>query len=186
MPWAAAIALGAVVAPTDPVAERAARIGIPKRVRAILEGEGLVNDAVAPTIKSVAVGVLLGHTVSASGAVGRFAAIAIGETAFGLGVGWLAARLRARITDSATEVVVTFITPFVAYLIPEALGGSGVLATVAAGMYIGEQMPELVPAGTRLHLTSVWRIIVYGLNGTLFLLDRPPVSRNLGAVPGRA
>ncbi len=64
----------------------------------------------------------------------------------------------------------TLVTPFAAYLVPVSLGGSGVLATVATGMYIGEQRPELLSSGTRLHLASVWDVVVSALNGTLFLL----------------
>jgi monovalent cation/hydrogen antiporter len=172
LPWAASVVLGAIVSPTDPVAATAlaSRIGIPRRLVAIIEGEGLVNDAVALTTKTIAVGALIGGTLSISTGVLRFVLIVIGEIAYGWAVGWLTAAIRKRIEDSSTETMVSLITPFAAYLIPVWLGGSGVLATVAAGMYIGEQRPELVPSGTRLHLTSVWGVIVYALNGTLFVL----------------
>jgi len=171
-PWAAALILGAIVSPTDPVATTAvaSRIGVPERLVAIVEGEGLVNDAVALTVKTIAVAALVAGHASTSGAVARFAAIVVGEIAWGVLLGWLVARIRKRVEESSTEIIVSLLTPFAAYLVPEALGGSGVLATVAAGMYIGEKRPELVPYGTRLHLASVWQVIVYALNGVLFLL----------------
>jgi CPA1 family monovalent cation:H+ antiporter len=172
LPWAAALVLGAIVSPTDPVASTAlaSRIGVPQRLVAILEGEGLVNDAVALTIKAIAIGALMGGSVAISTGVLKFVIIVAGEIAYGWAIGWLISAVRKRIEDPITETIVTLITPFAAYLIPASLGGSGVLATVATGMYIGEQQPELVPSGTRLHLTSVWEVIVYALNGTLFLL----------------
>jgi CPA1 family monovalent cation:H+ antiporter len=172
LPWAAALVLGAIVSPTDPVASSAvaARIGVPQRLVAIIEGEGLVNDAVALTIKAIAVGALVGGSLSISAGIVKFAAIVVGEVAYGWALGWVMAVIRKRITDSSAEILVSLITPFAAYLPPLAFGGSGVLATVATGMYIGEQNPELVPPGTRLHLTSVWQLVVYTLNGALFLL----------------
>lgn len=172
LPWAGALVLGAIVSPTDPVASTAlaSRIGVPQRLVAILEGEGLVNDAVALTIKTIAIAAVMGASVPITAGILRFVLIVIGEIIYGWAVGWLIAAVRKRIADSSTETIVSLITPFAAYLVPAWLGGSGVLATVATGMYIGEQQPELVPSGTRLHLTSVWQLIVYALNGTLFLL----------------
>lgn len=170
--WPAALVLGAVVSPTDPVASTAlaSRIGVPRRLIAVLEGEGLVNDAVALTIKTIALAALLGAGASVSSGLVRFVVIVAGEIGYGLALGWFIAQVRKRIDDASTETVVTLVTPFAAYLVPWALGGSGVLATVATGMYIGEQSPELVPSGIRLRLTSVWQVIVYVLNGILFLL----------------
>ncbi len=172
LPWAAALALGAIVSPTDPVASTAlaSRIGVPQRLVAILEGEGLVNDAIALTVKTIALGAFITGEVEISAGVLRFVVIVVGEIAYGLAIGWLVASIRKRIADPSTEAIVTLITPFLAYLVPAWLGGSGVLSTVATGMYIGVQQPELVPFGTRLHLTSFWDVIVYALNGILFLL----------------
>lgn len=170
--WPAALVVGAIVSPTDPVAITAvaSRLGVPHRLVAIVEGEGLVNDAVALTIKTIALAALITGHASMGAAVARFFAIVVGEIGWGWLVGWIFAVIRRRIEDSSTEIAISLLTPFAAYLIPQALGGSGVLATVAAGMYIGEKRPELVPYGTRLHLASVWQVIVYALNGVLFLL----------------
>lgn len=170
--WAAAIVLGAIVSPTDPVATSAvaSRIGVPQRLVAIIEGEGMVNDAVALTIKTLAVSALLGGTFSISHGMLRFIAIVAGEVAYGWALGWAIAQIRKRIRTSSAEIMISLVTPFAAYLVPVSLGGSGVLATVATGMYIGVQTAEMVPSGTRLHLASVWQVIVYALNGILFLL----------------
>lgn len=170
--WAEAFALGAIVSPTDPVASTAIseRLGVPRRLTAITEGEGLVNDAIALTLLHVATTAIATSTFVPAHVLLRLLIIVFGETAYGLLVGWVAAKLRGRISDARVEVTVSILTPFVAYLLPESLGGSGVLATVAAGMYIGIKNPELVPSATRLNLAGFWDIITYLLNGTLFLL----------------
>jgi NhaP-type Na+/H+ or K+/H+ antiporter len=149
LPWAVAIVMGAIVSPTDPVAASAvaAKTGLPRRLIAILEGEGLVNDAMALTIFKLSLTAAVAGSFSWPAGLLRFAAILVGEPLYG----------------------VSLLTPFAAYLVPEHLGGSGVLATVAAGMYIGERRSTMVPAGTRLQATSVWQTIVFLLNGLLFL-----------------
>ncbi len=170
--WAEAFALGAVVSPTDAVAGTAVteRLGAPRRLVAIIEGEGLVNDAIALTMLRLATAAMLAGSFPVAAGFGRFAAIVAGEPVWGVFVGWVAAALRKRTGDARIEITISLMTPFAAYLLPEALGGSGVLATVAAGMYIGIRTPEMVPSGIRLRLTSVWEIVVYLLNGLLFLL----------------
>lgn len=170
--WALALALGAVVSPTDPAAAStvASRVGLPARLVAILEGEGLVNDAVALTLlRLAAVAAATGAFSLQAGAL-RFAAIMVGEPLYGWLVGVAFLWLRRRIADPRLEITFSLLTPFAAYLLPERLGGSGILATVAAGMYVGERRSDVVPAGTRLHATSVWDVIVFVLNGALFFL----------------
>jgi CPA1 family monovalent cation:H+ antiporter len=170
--WPVAVALGAVVSPTDPVAASAvaSRVGLPDRLIAILEGEGLVNDAVALTLLRVATVAIATGGFSAAQGVERFLAIVVGEPLYGWAVGVAIMRLRSRIEDPRLEITVSLLTPFAAYLLPEHLGGSGILATVAAGMYVGERRSAIVPAGTRLHATSVWDVVVFLLNGILFLM----------------
>src|SRR5205085_1213145 len=102
--------------------------------------------------------------------LGRFTAIVVGETIYGTVVGWVAARIRRHIFDARVEMTVSLMTPFVAYLVPQQLGGSGVLATLFAGMYIGIQAPELIPSDIRLSLAGTWSTLVYLLQGSLFLL----------------
>lgn len=170
--WAEAAVLGAIVSPTDPAASTAvaSRLGVPRRLTAIIEGEGLVNDAVSLTIYRLALTALAAGAFAIGVGVLRFVLVVVGEIAYGCAVGWAVTQIRKRITDPRAEITVSLLTPFAAYLVPEALGGSGVLATLSAGMYIGEKTPEIVPSGTRLHLTGVWDIIIHLLNGALFLL----------------
>lgn len=172
LPWAVAGALGALISPTDPVAASAvaARVGLPHRLMAILEGEGLVNDAVALTVLRLAIAAAVTGHFSIGGGVARFLAILIGEPLYGCVVGAAILLLRKHIEDPRLEITVSLLTPFAAYLLPEHLGGSGILATVAAGMYVGERLSDVVPAGTRLHSTSVWEVVVFLLNGVLFLI----------------
>jgi CPA1 family monovalent cation:H+ antiporter len=179
--WPAAVALGALVSPTDPVAATAvaARAGLPDRLVAILEGEGLVNDAVALTVLRIAIAAAATGHFSVSAGLERFFAILIGEPLYGCLVGASILWLRSRIEDPRLEITISLLTPFAAYLLPEHLGGSGILATVAAGMYVGERMSDVVPAGTRLQSTSVWEIVVFLLNGILFLIAGMELRRVL-------
>jgi monovalent cation/hydrogen antiporter len=170
--WPEAFALGAIVSPTDPVASTAVsqRLGLPRRLQAITQGEGLVNDAVALTALKLATAAALTHSYAVGHIFSRFGAIVVGEAGYGTLVGWVVAKLRKRIADSRVEVAISLATPFLAYLPPESLGGSGVLAAVAAGMYIGIQAPELLSAETRLSLSGAWDVVIYLLEGSLFFL----------------
>ena len=170
--WPEAFALGAIVSPTDPVASTSVsqRLGLPRRLKGITEGEGLVNDAVALTIFKLATAAIVTHVFSPGTVITRFLAIVFGETLWGLAVGWLTSNLRRRVYDPRVEVALSLATPFVAYIVPESLGGSGVLATVATGMYMGIQAPELLSAETRLNLAGTWNIVTFLLEGSLFFL----------------
>jgi CPA1 family monovalent cation:H+ antiporter len=170
--WPEAFALGAIVSPTDPVASTSVsqRLGLPRRLQSITEGEGLVNDAVALTILKLATAAIVTHAFSPGSVVTRFLAIVVGETLWGLAVGWLTAKLRRRVTDPQIDVSLSLATPFLAYIVPESLGGSGVLATVAAGMYIGIQAPELLSAEARVNLAGTWNTVTFLLEGSLFFL----------------
>lgn len=186
--WAEAFALGAAVAPTDTVASVAVsdRLGLPRRLLAITQGEGLVNDAVALTLLRVAIAAILAHEFSAARAVGRFAGIVVGEPAYGALIGWLAVTIRRHTADARVEVAISLLTPFLAFLIPESLGGSGVLATVAAGMYVSIRGPELVSSETRLSLAGIWDVLVFLLEGALFLLTGLQFRSIINGGPGLA
>jgi Na+/H+ antiporter len=188
LPWSVSFALGAVISPTDPVAASAvaSRVGLPHRLVAILEGEGLVNDAVSLSIFRIALLAWAGSGFSLEQGLLRLALILIGEPLYGWLLGIVVAFIRSRITDPDIEITVSLLTPFAAYLVPERLGGSGILATVAVGMYIGERSPELIPAGTRLHATSFWRMIVFLLNGGLFLTAGLELGREIGSPMAQA
>lgn len=172
LPVAAAFALGAIVAPTDPVAASAIlrRLGVPRRSVNVLEGESLVNDATALVAYKVAVAAAVGGTFSLAEASLRFVGVAAGGIAIGLVVGYLITQIRRRVDDPATEVTISLFTGYAAFLPADQLGVSGVLATVAAGIYIGWQAPQLLSPETRLRSYAVWEILVFLLNATLFIL----------------
>jgi monovalent cation/hydrogen antiporter len=185
LPWALAFALGAVLSPTDPAAAVAvaSRAGIPGRMTAILEGEGLVNDAIALTLLHLAVeAAATGHfSLKADGL--RCLAIIVGEPLWGWLIGKAAMFLRGHIVDPRLEITVTLLTPFAAYLPCEYLGGSGILATVTAGMYVGERRADVTPAGNRLHAASVWEIVVFLLYGALFVMTGVELCRVIQGTP---
>jgi monovalent cation/hydrogen antiporter len=172
MPWAVGFVLGAIVAPTDAVAPLAVvrRLGLPRRLIVVLEGEGLANDATALILYRFAVAAVGTGVFSAGAAVGDFALIVVGEIAYGLGIGWVSLRLRRLAQDPRAEITLSLLTPYAAFLLPAQLGGSGVLATVAAGLYVSWNGPLLIPAATRLQGIFFWDLLVYLLEGLVFLV----------------
>ena len=169
--WPAAFILGAIISPPDEVAaiSIARRLGIPKGLSTVLEGEGLVNDATALTVYRVAVAAILTHSFSAARAAGTFASIVTGEICWGLFVGWTFLRIRRAVDNTSLEICLSLLTPFAAYLPAERMGGTGVLATVAAGLYISYMNSHYVRAVTRLQVVPLWVIIEFVLDGILFL-----------------
>ena len=172
MPWAVGFVLGAIVAPTDVVAPLAIvrRLGLPRRLIVVLEGEGLANDATALILYRFAVAAVGTGVFSASTAAGEFALIVVGEIAYGVGIGWVSLRLRRWAQDPRVEITLSLMTPYVAFLLPAHLGGSGVLATVAAGLYVSWNGPLLIPAATRLQGIFFWDLLIYLLEGVIFLV----------------
>jgi len=172
MAWAPAFVLGAVVSPTDPVAasEIAGRLGARRRYMAIIEGEALVNDATALIAYKYAVAAVTAGTFSLFSAGGKFAMASVGGIAIGLGIGYVVAELRRRIDDPATEISISLVTSYLAYLPAAAVGASGVLAAVTSGVYLGWRSPELISPATRLQAYAVWEILVFVLNAALFTL----------------
>jgi len=172
LPWAVGFVLGAVVSPPDAVAPMAIaeRLLVPKRVLTILEGEGLVNDATALILFGFAVSAVATGELSLANAVAEFVAIAVGEAAWGAAIGWAMLRLRARAHDPQVEIVLALLTPFAAFWPPHLLGGSGVLATVAAGLYVSWNGPRFIAPATRLQGFFVWDLMVFVVTGIVFLL----------------
>jgi CPA1 family monovalent cation:H+ antiporter len=172
LPWAVAISLGAIVGPTDPVAATTIlrRLGIPRRIVNVLEGESLVNDASALVVYKVAVAAAIGGGFSAAEAGGRFLLAAGGGLAVGLIAGYLIAAIRRRTEDPTTEITISLFSGYVAFLPADQIGASGVLAAVTCGVYLGWRSPELVSPSTRLQSFAVWEILVFLLNATLFIL----------------
>ena len=142
----------------------------------MLEGEGLANDATALILYRFAVAAVSTGLFSFGQAAGTFALIVVGEIGYGIGIGWLSLRLRRWARDPRVEITLSLMTPYVAFWVPEHLGGSGVLATVAAGLFVSWNGPLLIPAATRLQGIFFWDLVVYLLEGFVFLADRPAGS----------
>jgi monovalent cation/hydrogen antiporter len=172
MPLAVGFVLGAIVSPTDAVAPLAVvrRLGLPRRLIVVLEGEGLANDATALILYRFAVAAVGTGLFSFGTAASEFALIVMGEIAYGVGVGWASLRLRRWAGDPRVEVTLSLLTPYIAFLVPQYLGGSGVLAAVAAGLYVSWNGPLLIPAATRLQGIFFWDLLIYLLEGLLFLV----------------
>src|SRR6476659_43514 len=170
--WGVAFVLGAIVAPPDVVAPLAIarRLGLPRRLLVVLEGEGLANDATALILYRFAVLSISTGAFSMTKAGGTFVLIVIGEIFFGIGVGWLSLRLRQWAQNPRVEITLSLMTPYLAYWIPEHIGGSGVLATIAAGLYVSWNGPQLIPAATRLQGIFFWDLIIYLIEGFVFLI----------------
>jgi monovalent cation/hydrogen antiporter len=172
LPWNVGFLLGAIVAPPDVVAPLAIarKLGLPRRILVILEGEGLANDATALILYRFAVVAISTGMFSLPKAAGTFAAIVAGELLFGVAVGWLSLRARHRTRDSQIEITLSLITPYIAYWVPEHFGGSGVIATVACGLYMSWNGPLLISSATRLQGIFFWDLVIYLIEGLLFLL----------------
>jgi monovalent cation/hydrogen antiporter len=172
MPWGAAFALGAIVAPTDPVAATtvARRLAVPRRVVSIIEGESLVNDGTALVAYRVAVAAAVGGSFSLLDAGVEFVLGAIGGVAIGLAVGWVISEIRRRIDDVPIEVTISLLSGYAGYVPAEAVHASGVLAAVTVGIVLGWRAPQISTASMRLTGYAVWEILVFLLNALLFVL----------------
>jgi monovalent cation/hydrogen antiporter len=172
MPLAVGFVLGAIVSPPDAVAPLSIvrRLGVPRRLVVVLEGEGLANDATALILYRFAVAAVATGLFSFGDAAGEFALIVVCEIAYGIAIGWLSLRLRRWAQDPRVEITLSLLTPYAAFLVPQQLGGSGVLATVAAGLFVSWNGPLLIPAATRLQGIFFWDFVVYLLEGFVFLV----------------
>ena len=172
LPWNVGFLLGAIVAPPDVVAPLAIarKLGLPRRILVVLEGEGLANDATALILYRFAVAAIATGLFSLPQATGTFLGIIVGEILFGAAVGWLSLHARHRARDTQVEITLSLITPYVAYWVPEHFGGSGVIATVACGLYMSWNGPLLISAATRLQGIFFWDLVIYLIEGLLFLL----------------
>ena len=172
LPWAVAAVLGAIVSPPDAVAPMAIarRLNMPERLLTVLEGEGLVNDATALILFSFAVAAVVHGSFSLSQAALSFVLIGAGEVAWGIACGWVTLRLRHWARNPQAEIMLSLLTPYLAFWVPHALGGSGVIAAVAAGLYISWTGPRFISPATRLQGYFVWGLATRGVEGLLFLL----------------
>jgi CPA1 family monovalent cation:H+ antiporter len=188
LPWNVALVLGAVLSPTDPVAATAIarRVGAPQRVITVVEGESLVNDSSALIAYRFAVAAVVSGSFSLADAGLRFVGGAAAGIAIGLAIGWLVARVRARVEDPTTEIALSLLTPYFAYLPAEAAGASAVLAAVTSGIYLGWNSPRLIAPDTRIQAFAVWRVLVFALNAALFTLVGLQLPAVLEAIAGRS
>jgi Na+/H+ antiporter len=172
MSWAVAFALGAIVSPTDPIAATAImrRVGAPRRIVNMVEGESLFNDASALVAYRVAVAAAVGGSFSLLDASLEFVGAAAGGVAIGLAVGYVVAAIRRRLEDPTTEITISLFTGYAAYLPADDLGLSGVLAAVTAGIYLGWRAPELISPTTRLQAFGTWEVLGFLVNAVLFML----------------
>src|SRR6478735_3480270 len=172
LPWSIGFLLGAIVAPPDVVAPLAIarRLNIPRRLLVILEGEGLANDATALILYRFALAAIMVGHFSLPTAIGEFVLIVASEIAFGIGIGWLSLRVRKWSRDPQVELTLSLITPYVSYWLPEHVGGSGVISTVACGLYVSWNGPLWISSATRLQGIFFWDLVIYLIEGMLFLL----------------
>jgi Na+/H+ antiporter len=170
--WPLGFVLGAILAPTDPLAATLIlrRLGAPRRIATILEGDSLVNDGTGLVLYKLALASVGAASVSLPAAAGEFVVVVLGGTAIGLTVGSLSARVRRSFDESRIEITVSLLTPFAAYIPAARLGVSGVLAVVAAGLYVGQQSTSIFSAETRLRYYAFWEVLAFLLNALLFLL----------------
>jgi monovalent cation/hydrogen antiporter len=199
LPWAAGFVLGAIISPTDAIAATtvAQRLGVPRRIVTVLEGESLINDATGIVAYRVAVAAVLTGAFSVWEAGLQFVVGASGGVAVGFAVGWLVVWTRRHLSeDPSVQNIVSLLTPFVAYLaaeelprrlwealhelvgVPADLHFSGVLSVVTTGLYLGRKGPYITSSGTRLQGFATWELITFLLNGLIFIL----IGLQLGSV----
>ena len=170
--WAVAFTLGAIVSPTDAIAatEVMHRVGAPRRITAIVEGESLVNDGLALVLYKTAVAAAVAGTFSLWNASWHLVVNIVGGIVVGLAVGYVIRQVRRRIDDAPTEVALALISGYLAYLPATAIGVSGVLAAVTIGVYMGWYTPQLTNGITRVSGNAFWEIFTFLINALLFAL----------------
>jgi monovalent cation/hydrogen antiporter len=184
LPWAAAFVLGAIVSPPDAIAATAVfeRLEVPRRIVTVLEGESLVNDTVALVAYRFAIAAVVTGAFSPAAAAMQLPLVALGGAAIGGIIGVSVDWIQRRLDDPPVQITISLLTPFLAYLAAEHWGCSGALAIVTAGVFLGWRLPRMVSARTRLELAAFWRMLVYLLNGIVFVfigLQLPQVMQGL-------
>jgi CPA1 family monovalent cation:H+ antiporter len=186
--WGPAFVLGAIVSPTDAVApaEIMRRVGAPRRLITVVEGENLTNDWTALVLYRFAVTAVVSGSFSLWEAGPKFLATGVGGVLVGLAVAWVIRQVRARIDDPPTEITISILSGYAAYLPAEELGLSGVIAAVATGLYMGWHTPQLTTPLMRLQGVAIWEILTFLLNAVLFLLVGLQLPSVLDGLSGRA
>jgi Na+/H+ antiporter len=172
LPWAAAFVLGAVVAPTDPVAAEATfrRLGVPDRVNTIVGGESIINDGTALVAYNIAVAAVVTGTFSVAQSGLQFLLVSGGGILLGAVVARIVTPLYGRLADPTIVVVFTLIPAYFCYIVAERLGASGILAVVTLGLYVGWQAPKRFTARARVQSYSFWEVLTFLMDSLLFIL----------------
>jgi Na+/H+ antiporter len=170
--WPLAFVLGSVISPPDDVAivTIADKIRMPTRIVTLLEGEGMLNDATALIIFRFSLAAVVTHQFYPLQALTTFVIVIIGETLYGLALGYAIGKLRLRIKNPVLHIMASILTPFLAYLPPEQLGGSGIIATVAVGSVIGHVYSVRFTPEFRLISKAVWPTLAFAIQNIIFLL----------------
>jgi CPA1 family monovalent cation:H+ antiporter len=182
-----AVVLGAIVSPPDPVAAVAVagRIGMPRRIVTILEGEGLLNDATALVLYRMAVAAAVTGTFSAGRAAVELAVAAVGGTVVGLAVAWAGSRILRRVEEAAVENTIKLLLPYVAWLAAERVHASGVLAVLACGLLMSRNWASISSAA-RLQARQLWDWLVFVLEGLSFVLVGLQLRTVVEGIEGRS
>jgi monovalent cation/hydrogen antiporter len=183
--WPMAFLFGAIISPPDATAAATVtrKVGLPRRLQAVLEGESLVNDATALVCYRFALAALASGEFDLMGSVGQFVLVALGGATVGLAISHLSLRLLLRIRDPGAEALLTLVTAFVCYFTAEAVHVSGVIATVAGGMYSGRTLPRWATPDTRVEARALWNVTLLAVNALVFTmigLQLPTILNGLG------
>ena len=183
--WKLGLVLGAVIAPTDALAATsiAERVGIPKRITTLIEGESLVNDATGLLALEFGIAIVLrNETPSVATGIARLAYLTLGGLAVGLITGWIVNWIERRIDDGPIEIAISILVPYAAYLTANGLRASGVLAVVACGLYLSRRSSGFFSPQVRLQAWAVWEALDFILNGLVFVLIGLQLPYVLGGI----
>jgi Na+/H+ antiporter len=186
--WPVAFVLGAVVSPTDAVAASATarQLGLPRRIVTVIEGESMVNDATGLVAYRFAVVAVITGSFSLPQAGLQFVVVSLGGLLIGLLIAWPVAWLHRHLDDAPIEITITLLTPYAAYLVADALQVSGVLAVLSAGLYLSRQSSRFFSSNTRLQANAIWNVLVFLLNGLVFLLIGLQLRSIVAAIAGHS
>ena len=185
LPLAVGFVFGAIISPPDAVAALAVthNLRVPRKIIVILEGESLVNDATSFISFRFAVAAVMTGAFSLNQAAVQFLMVSSGGIVVGLAVGWLATQVQKRLDDPPVQTMFSLLTPYVAYFGAETAHVSGILAVVIAGMYYGWEAPRILSGRMRLQALPVWEMVVFVLNGVLFMLIGLELPQVVHALP---
>ncbi|MDX2268006.1 MAG: Na+/H+ antiporter [Bryobacter sp.] len=186
MPFAAGLALGAIVSPPDAAAATSITRGLklPRRVVQILEGESLVNDASALTLYRLAVAAVVTGKLDGLGALASLPWVAVGGSVIGLALAWCYVKIYRWFRDPEVEILSSFLLSYAAYFLAEQVHASGVMAVVAAGLWLGWHSPEIFTAASRIRSFAVWKMAIFLINVVIFFLIGLQLPRVLAGLEG--